>query len=281
MADLVRSDGSVIAQDGARIAFSRFRPAKIGATRVALIHALAMDRTQWLDVIASAGEDFEIVALDCRGHGASDGQAEAYSCEQFASDVESVFDEIGWRDAIVAGCSMGGCVAQMFASRHPDRTVGLLPIGTTMTYGPEAWSAWKHRADEAVHSGMSSLIPFQIDRWFSEEFRKSNPAAVQRCVEVFLANDTAHYAKACAMLADADLRKEVTKVRSPTTVVVGEFDYATPVSMAKDLANAISGARLTIVSDAKHFAPVEAPGAIVSALQDLARRARDTAFSLS
>ena len=118
MADLVRSCGSAVSKDGARIAFSRFRPAKIGATRVALVHALAMDRTQWLDVIASAGEDFDIAALDCRGHGSSDGQAEAYSCEQFASDVESVFDEIGWRGAIVAGCSMGGCVAQMFASRH-------------------------------------------------------------------------------------------------------------------------------------------------------------------
>lgn len=279
MACLVRSDGFAVANDGARIAFSRFRSAKVGATRVALIHALAMDRTQWVDVIAAAGEDFEIVALDCRGHGSSDGQAESYSCEQFAGDVESVFDEIGWQDAIIAGCSMGGCVAQMFASRHADRTKGLLPIDTTMTYGPGARPAWRRRADEAIHSGMRSLIPFQLDRWFSAGFRKSNPAAVQRCVDVFLANDTEHYAKTCAMLADADLRHEVTKIRCPTTVVVGEFDYATPVSMAKDLANAISGARLTIVSDAKHFAPVEAPAAILSGLQDLAQRAHDPASS--
>ena len=33
----------------------------------------------------------------------------------FARDLKELFDHLGWRNAAVAGCSMGGCVAQAFA----------------------------------------------------------------------------------------------------------------------------------------------------------------------
>src|SRR5213594_88028 len=50
---------------------------------------------------------------------------------------------LGWRKAAVAGCSMGGNVAQAFAAEYPQRTTALGLIDTTAWYGADAAAKFK------------------------------------------------------------------------------------------------------------------------------------------
>jgi 3-oxoadipate enol-lactonase len=52
----------------------------------------------------------------------------------------------------------------------------------------------------------------------------------------------------------------------PTSVIVGEFDYATPVAMADILAREIPGAELHILADRRHFTVLECPALVVEKL---------------
>jgi 3-oxoadipate enol-lactonase len=54
-------------------------------------------------------------------------------------------------------------------------------------------------------------------------------------------------------------------VTSPTLVIAGACDEATPVSHAEDIVTRIEGAQLSVVPDAGHIANVEQP-AVVTAL---------------
>ena len=104
--------------DGIGLAYRRSgRP---GGPRVVLIHSLALDASVW-DRVVGRLEDADIVTMDCRGHGRSDKPAGPYDVERFGDDIADLMGELGWSDAVVAGCSMGGCVAQAFAARHPER----------------------------------------------------------------------------------------------------------------------------------------------------------------
>src|SRR5581483_3906577 len=96
-----------------------------GKPRLALIHSLALDRSIWDPVVAALASDFEILAHDARGHGLSEHRPGPYTTRQFADDLATIFDAIGWKSAIVAGCSMGGCIAQAFAIAYPERTQAL------------------------------------------------------------------------------------------------------------------------------------------------------------
>lgn len=259
------------APDGARIGYSLHAgfSVTLPALRFVLIHALAMDRTNWAEVIAALPEHAAVVALDCRGHGASEAGDKPFSLDQYADDVAAVMDHVGWADAIIAGCSMGGCAAMAFASRHGARSAGLLLVDTTAWYGETSVSDWQARADRARAGGMGALLAFQTSRWFSPEFLARNPVGVQRCIEVFQRNELAAYTRACDMLGHVDLRAALPRIVSPTRVIVGEHDYATPPAMAHGIQAAIPGATLKILPGVRHFTPVEAPLPIAAALLGL------------
>jgi 3-oxoadipate enol-lactonase len=181
-------------------------------------------------------------------------------------------DHVGWPSAAVAGASMGGCVAQAFGGLYPDRTEALGLIDTTAWYGPEAPKQFRDRAAAAKAKGMQGLIDFQLSRWFSDSFRNARSARVDHAINVFLANDFECYAATCALLGDADLRAYAPVFLMPVAIIVGEEDYATPVSMAKALHEAIPHSTLEVLKGARHLTPIERPGEIAGSLRELLGR---------
>lgn len=235
--------------------------------RVVLIHALAMVAEFWEETVAALGPEWDVLAVDCRGHGASDKPAGPYSVELMADDIAAVMDHAGWDSAVVAGASMGGCVAMAVAAAHPDRVAGLGLIDTTAWYGEDAVTAWEERGRKAVDGGMGALIGFQKTRWFSDAFRKANPDTLQRAIDIFTANDVAAYLETCRMLGRADMRPSLTSFNMPVAIMVGEEDYATPIAMSEALTTAIPGAQMRIVPNARHMTPLEVPETVAEVIK--------------
>lgn len=260
-------------RDGVRIAFRRTAERPKNGPRIVLVHSLALDASVWDEVIPRLAPAAEVLAIDCRGHGRSDKAAGPYTVEMFADDLADVLDHVGWRDVVIAGCSMGGCVAQAFAARHEDRVRGLVLIDTTAWYGADAPVEWRKRAATAQADGLTEMAAFQTTRWFGERFRTERPDRVKAAMDVFTANDLDCYAATCAMLGDADLRAALANFNWPVSVIVGEEDYATPVAAARSLQEAIPGATLQVLPAARHLTPIECPDVIARAIGDLARTA--------
>jgi len=246
---------------------------KTGAPRLALIHSLALDRSVWDGVVERLKGEAEILTYDCRGHGLSPRTAGPYTAQRFAGDLAELLDHVGWRKAAVAGCSMGGNIAQAFAADYPQRTGALGLIDTTAWYGADAPAKFKERADTARATGMDGMIDFQLTRWFSDDFRASRPEVLKRTTDVFVANDVNCYAASCELLGAADTRAQLGSFTMPVTIVVGEDDYATPVAMAQALHAAIPHSTLTVIPRARHLTPIEFPNRIAAELRGLLARA--------
>lgn len=264
------SEHSVVASDG-EVIFYRYWPADKSAgqyRRILLIHPLAMDSSIWQYLVEVIAGQAEVIAIDCRGHGQSGKPDGPYTLERFAQDAAQVMDHHEWTDAVIAGCSMGGCVAQAFAISHPDRTKGLVLIDTTAWYGPDAPQNWAERGEKALTSGLHSMVDFQKTRWFGDAFRLDFPERVAAAVEVFLANDVSAYAASCNMLGHADLREGLSQLNMPASVIVGEEDHATPIAHSEALSRAISKSTLHILEQARHMTPVECPADIARILLD-------------
>lgn len=243
-----------------------------GAPRLALIHSLALDRHVWDAVVQQLEGEAEILTYDCRGHGQSPKTPGPYTAQLFASDLAELFDRVGWDRAAVAGCSMGGNIAQAFAAAYPQRTTALGLIDTTASYGADAPAKFNERADTARANGMRGMIDFQLTRWFSDSFRANHPEVLRRTFDVFVANDLDCYAAACELLGAADTRAALATLDMPVAVVVGEEDYATPVAMARQLHDAIPQSTLTVIAGARHLTPIEFPDRIASELRGLLAR---------
>jgi 3-oxoadipate enol-lactonase len=243
-----------------------------GAPRLALIHSLALDRSVWDGVVGRLKGETEIITYECRGHGQSPKTKGPYTAKVFARGLAELFDHIGWDKAAVAGCSMGGNVAQAFAAEYPQRVKALGLIDTTACYGADAPQKFGERAEAARVKGLRSMIDFQLTRWFSDDFRRQNPDVVQRTFDLFVGNDLDCYAASCELLGAADTRAALGSFTMPVAIIVGEEDYATPVTMAQQLHDAIPQSTLTIVPRARHLTPIEFPDRIASELRALLSR---------
>jgi pimeloyl-ACP methyl ester carboxylesterase len=95
-----------------------------------LLHGGSLTAHTWDYVAIALRADFRLVALDLRGHGASDWASD-YSIESCATDLMTVIDGLGIERTRIVGMSLGGTVACEFALRHPDRTESLAMVDVT------------------------------------------------------------------------------------------------------------------------------------------------------
>ena len=267
-------DRTVTLADGSTLAYTLHAAPTTGAPRLVLIHSLALDRSVWDATVQQLGNEAEILTYDCRGHGRSDRRAGPFTADLFARDLAELLDHVGWQNATLAGCSMGGCVALAFAGLYPERTDALGLVDTTAWYGQDGPAKFKERADAARAKGMAALFDFQSTRWFSDGFRARHPEVLQQAMSVFVATDIDCYAATCALLGAVDVRAHLPAFRMPVAIVVGEEDHATPVEMARQLHDAIPQSTLTVLQGGRHLTPIEHPDAIASELRALMGRAR-------
>ena len=273
--NLVPKNAKSTARDGAELQYTLYDSGKPGAPRLTLIHSLALDRSIWDGVIAALGGSVDVLAYDCRGHGASAKTPGPYTTKLFADDLKDLLDSIGWEHTFVAGASMGGSVTLQFAVSYPEMLDGLGLIDTTSWYGADAPKSWHERGAKAVTDGLASMIAFQQTRWFSDDFRTTRKDIADHFAGVFLKNDIAAYAATCDMLGSFDLRNDMKTIDVPTEIIVGDEDYATPPEMARALNAQIAGSNLTIVPKARHLTPIEIPDRIASMLETVIARKDD------
>jgi pimeloyl-ACP methyl ester carboxylesterase len=90
-----------------------------------LLHGLGSDADDWALVGPGLGRRFRVIALDARGHGASDWTT-SYDLSDFRDDVLEAMDALGVLAAAVIGHSMGGVTAYLLAATHPARVRALV-----------------------------------------------------------------------------------------------------------------------------------------------------------
>jgi pimeloyl-ACP methyl ester carboxylesterase len=67
--------------------------------------------------------------------------------------------------------------------------------------------------------------------------------------------------------ADYNLLPHLSQLRIPTLIVHGDYDFI-PLACATHIAEAIPGARLTVLRDCGHFSYLERPDAVRTALEE-------------
>ena len=105
------------------------------APPIVLVHGSTVTRAMWWPQIESLAIDFQVIALDLPGHGAS-----AHLPFTFAGAVallDQVVSQTTHRPVMVVGISLGGYVALEFAAAHPEKAAGLVLASTTVNFtGP-------------------------------------------------------------------------------------------------------------------------------------------------
>ncbi len=109
---------------------------------IVLVHGWCCDHSFFepqVEYFEKAGR--RVIALDLRGHGASDAPDVHYTIGLFADDVAWCIRRLGLVHPIVIGHSMGGIVAFDLAARYPDLSGAIVMLDSSVARSASARSA--------------------------------------------------------------------------------------------------------------------------------------------
>ena len=236
---------------------------------VLLLHGFALNLdVNWRQpgIIAQLAEHYRVIAMDNRGHGHSGKPHEpkAYGM-QMAQDAIRLMDHLKIAKAHLAGYSLGGRIATVLLTEHPERFL-------TVTVGAAGY--WmgaqevRRREDLAIRVAESleqgkgigplilSLTPHNAQPPSLEQIEAMNQA-------VLSANDP--LALAAVMRGTGDLQASEAKLRAnklPVLVLAGELDPR--AADAQALATVTPNARYVRIPGANHLTAFASPTFIKS-----------------
>jgi 3-oxoadipate enol-lactonase len=254
-------------KDGARIAYD----ASGSGPAIVFSHCLGGSRAVWAPVIARLEKNYRCIAYDLRGQGDSERTPGPYSMSQLAADGLELLDALAIENCIFAGVSMGGMVAQHLAMLAPQRLSGLILADTAPGFDAAGRAAWDERIAQLQHDGIAPLVETMMGRWFTDGFRRQQPAAVAAIAAILAATDREGYLASCAAVRDHDLLSRLHGITQPTLVVCGADDPSTPLPLSQALAAGIPGARLEVLAGLKHLPNFEAPELFCGVVENFLR----------
>lgn len=233
---------------------------------LALANALGTDARIWDGVIERLAPFYRILSYDKRGHGLSDAPRGDYTLADHVGDLAGLLDHLGIEKLALCGVSVGGLIAQGFALSHPERLTALVLCDTAPKLGDAG--LWAGRIAAARRGELAEMADPIMARWFSEDFRRDHPEEVAGWRNLFLRNDGEGYAGTCATLRDTDLGPALGGIALPVLVVVGSEDGSTPVDLVRGCAEAIAGARFSVIEGAGHIPSIDRPAALAGLIED-------------
>ncbi|NUP06480.1 MAG: alpha/beta hydrolase [Polyangiaceae bacterium] len=128
-----------------------------GDPPMVFVHGATCDHTYFQFQIARFRKNHRVVALDLRGHGASDVPANGYTPDDYASDVAWLCGELGIHRPIIVGHSMGGIVALALAAAFPDLPAAIAMLDSPI-FVPSSYEDALPWLVEAIQSDMGMQV---------------------------------------------------------------------------------------------------------------------------
>ncbi len=216
-----------------------------------VINGFAATRADWdPSFIAGLAESFDVVRLDNRGMGESNGGGEPFTIEDCAGDVAAAISALQLDRPAVLGWSMGGCIALALALARPEAVGGLVLLATTP--GGPGSEPVSGEALDAI--GDFSVSPReQASRLISLLFLPERAAEIDAAfgdvvAEARGALDPAVVARQRQALDEWDAGDGLGEIGVPALVAMGAGDAVIPPANSDKLAAAHPGRPACLLS---------------------------------
>lgn len=239
-----------------------------GGTPVVLLHGIFAEKDHWVDFARPLTGSHHVIVPDLPGFGESsriDGQAYDYAAQ--TERLGAWLDALGLLHVHLAGNSMGGTIAALYALHHPDRVASVAFIGAP--HGIR--SARPSTMDRLIDAGQAPLVAHDaaafdamMDLVFEQ--RPLLPAPILETARTqAMHNAPSNLRLWHAQLQDRYLLQEhVGGLRPPTLALWGQQDRVFDITGAEELHLRLPQARIEILPGLGHLPMMESPKAVAS-----------------
>jgi 3-oxoadipate enol-lactonase len=248
--------------DGCRIAYridgSDDRPVLLFS------NSIATNLHMWDRSVPELGRSFRLLRYDTRGHGGSDAPTGAYSLDRLGRDVVELLDHLQIDRIHFLGLSLGGFIGQWLGIYAPER-LGRLVLSNTSPFLAAALPFDEQIRNVLAVKSMDGVADGFMRNWFPASWLAEPNPIVDAFRAMVLATPPHGLAGCYAALRDADLRRPISLITSPTLVVGGENDAVTRPDHSEEIAATIPNAELVLLPGV-HILNIEQPERFLGAV---------------
>ncbi len=259
------------------------------------------DHSDFLPALQPLARRCRLVLIDERGSGRSERlkDPKGYTLNHMVKDIERVRKHLQVRQFVVLGHSFGGILAQAYATRHPNRILGLVLAGTGSSArcvdrdfrrirrrlpGPLRTRLTSHekvgifQADGAYTKGYAAassraLGPYMYAKTPPPRFKHPPPLGMEVLREMWVRRSDF---RIDGNLKGFDFTDSLARVKAPALVVIGDRDIVSTETADVTRAS-LPRATLVVMAECAHMMYVDQTAGfnrLLEAFLDLCTRHR-------
>ena len=170
----------------------------------------------------------------------------------FARFLNRFMTNLGLKDVILLGNSLGGHIALYHTKMYPEKVAGLVITGSSGLYESAMGDSYPKRGDYEY-----------IKQKTQNVFYDPNMASKELVDEVFsIVNDRIKVIKTLTIAKSAirhNMAKDLPKIQTPTCLIWGKNDKVTPPEVAEEFQKLLPNSDLYWIDKCGHAAMMEHP----------------------
>lgn len=228
---------------------------------IVLLHGLFANKEQWNTFMCRLSEvGYRAIAPDLPGYGNSEGfPLIDYALENQTILLHELMERLGVESFNLAGSSMGGAIAYLYAQRYPNQVRSLAFIGS-----PLGIVDWANSVKRAIVQGINPFIPITKEQFVLEiNLLFINPPTISDSVIAEKINNyitrNRHYQQVWDIvnLYDHILCETVPTQLPHTFIIWGKEDKIYDITGVNQLQKCIPSARVIQLPKAGHLLLME------------------------
>ncbi len=228
-----------------------------------LLHGFGANKDNWLRFAKQFTSDYRVIIPDLPGFGeSSQPQNASYMFDKQVKRFKGFMDKLGVQSVHLAGSSMGGTIAAVYAGHYPDqvKTLVLFDAAGIASPVPSERELMMERGDNVFivrdakdYKRLLDMnfftpleLPSVIVKYLAKESIKAAP--LQKKI----------YDEISAMDSGAFL-ETLSKIQAPTLVVWGDSDKILHISAMPIFVENIQNAKSAVIKESGHLPMMEKP----------------------
>ena len=221
---------------------------------------------------ALAGAGHRVAAMDLRGHGDSDTTFDDYTNRAAAADAIALAEELGGRDIVMVGTSMGGAAVTIAALERPDLVAGIVPMSAFLRSGKPGMFMRTALWLMLLRPWGPRLLAGFYDHLHKGREPQGHREQVQRVLTVLRTPDRFRAVRRTVRAPHREV-SAAPRLRARAVVVGGELDpdWKDPAAEAAWVGSVVQGP-VVMLPECGHYPQSQRPDLVVPVLEELLTR---------
>jgi 3-oxoadipate enol-lactonase len=233
---------------------------------VVLLHPGVGDSRIWEPVLPTLAASYRVIRYDARGFGRSPAPMVKFS---LLADLTAVLGYYGLDRVAMVGCSQGGGSALGLALEQPTRVAALVLLcpGVPGYPWPEEPDELDAEYEHALDAGDVDAVAGLMQRIWA------GAGSTSAVMEQLRSAARAEISSRGMEQRDPPVFDRLGEISVPTSLLVGDADYAPLIQANRQAAARIPGCELAVVPGMDHLPPLREPDLVLSTIRSTLSRA--------